>query len=102
MKTTLVFLLKSFINGHNHHCMGFHDSAEVGGQQCYCGGERCIIKLTIYVESIIHFWGLLMNRIYGKTAITVSTKILWSTTVFNIDDNHKCYLSSKSAYYYDF
>ncbi len=55
MKTTLVFLLKSFINGHNHHCMGFHDSAEVGGQQCYCGGERCIIK----VESIINFFRIL-------------------------------------------
>ncbi len=31
--------------------------------------------------------------------ITVSTKILGST---NIDNNHKCFLSSKSAYYYDF
>ncbi len=34
--------------------------------------------------------------------ITVSTKILCSTTVFNIDNNQKCFLSSKSAYYYDF
>ncbi len=34
--------------------------------------------------------------------ITVSTKILGSTTVFNIDNNNKCFLSSKSAYYYDF
>ncbi len=32
----------------------------------------------------------------------VSTKILCSTTVFNIDNNQKCFLSSKSAYYYDF
>ncbi len=31
----------------------------------------------------------------------VSTKIWSSTTVFNIDNNHKCLLS-KSAYYYDF
>ncbi len=30
--------------------------------------------------------------------ITVSTKILSSTTVFNIDDNNQCFLSSKSAY----
>ncbi len=30
-----------------------------------------------------------------------STKILSSTTVFNIDDN-KCFLSRKSAYYNDF
>ncbi len=34
--------------------------------------------------------------------ITVSTQILCSTTVFNIDNNQKCFLSSKSAYYYDF
>ncbi len=34
--------------------------------------------------------------------ITVSTKILCSTTVFSIDNNQKCFLSSKSAYYYDF
>jgi len=32
----------------------------------------------------------------------VSSKILCSTTVFNIDNNQKCFLSSKSAYYYDF
>ncbi len=34
--------------------------------------------------------------------ITVSTKLLCSTIVFNIDNNQKCVLSSKSAYYYDF
>ncbi len=34
--------------------------------------------------------------------ITIYTKILCSTTVFNIDNNQKCFLSSKSAYYYDF
>ncbi len=32
----------------------------------------------------------------------VSTKILGGTTVFNIDNNQKCFLSSKSAYYNDF
>ncbi len=30
---------------------------------------------------------------------TVSTKIMCSTTVFNIDNNHTCFLS---RYYYDF
>ncbi len=30
--------------------------------------------------------------------ITVSTKILISITVFNIDNNQKCFLSSKSVY----
>ncbi len=32
----------------------------------------------------------------------VSTQKWSSTTVFNIDNNHKCFLSSKSVYYYDF
>ncbi len=32
----------------------------------------------------------------------VSTKILCMKIVFNIDNNQKCFLSSKSAYYYDF
>jgi len=30
--------------------------------------------------------------------LSVSTKILSSTTVFNIDNNKKCFLSSKSSY----
>ncbi len=34
--------------------------------------------------------------------ICESWKILYSTTGFNIDNNQKCLLSSKSAYYYDF
>ncbi len=34
--------------------------------------------------------------------IAVSTEILCSTTVFNIDNNQKYFLSSKLAYYYDF
>jgi len=33
-----------------------------------------------------------------KKKITVSTKILTSTAVFNIDNNKKCVLSTKSAY----
>ncbi len=32
----------------------------------------------------------------------VSTKILGSMTVFNIENNNKCLLSSISVYYYDF
>ncbi len=32
----------------------------------------------------------------------VSIKIWSGTTLFNIDNNQKCFLSSKSAYYYDF
>ncbi len=37
-----------------------------------------------------------------KIYITLSTKILSSRTLFNIDKNKKCFLSSKSAYYNDF
>ncbi len=48
-------------------------------------------------ELSIHLWILKKNQ-----CITVSTKICISTTVFNIDNNQKCFLSSKSAYYYDF
>jgi len=33
-----------------------------------------------------------------KNVFTVTTKILRSTTVFNIDNNEKCFLSTKSAY----
>ncbi len=42
---------------------------------------------------------LYINKI---TFISVSTEILCGMTVFNIDNNQKCVLSSKSAYYYDF
>ncbi len=34
--------------------------------------------------------------------IAVSTKILSSTAVFNLDNSKKCFLSSKSGYYNDF
>ncbi len=37
-----------------------------------------------------------------KTCIMFFTKIFSSTTVFNIDNNQKCFLSSKSSYYNDF
>ncbi len=49
-------------------------------------------------NTIIIFFFLLTYKWW----ITVYTKILCSTTVFNIDNNQKCVLSSKSAYYYDF
>jgi len=38
------------------------------------------------------------NLLKFKPKISVTTKILSSTTVLNIDDNKKCYLSQKSAY----
>ncbi len=39
---------------------------------------------------------------HPEKSISISTKILCSTTVFKIDNNQKCFMSSKSAYYYDF
>ncbi len=59
-------------------------------------------------RSRIHIWAtrywdfLFICESWKIKCITVSTKILCSTTVFNIDNNQKCFLSSKSAYYYDF
>ncbi len=47
-------------------------------------------------ELSIHLWILKNKMSHGFH------KILCSTTVFNIDNNQKCFLSSKSAYYYDF
>ncbi len=44
---------------------------------------------------------MLLNFLFirKKKFVTVSTKILSSTTVFNIDNNNKYLLSSKSTYY---
>ncbi len=36
-----------------------------------------------------------------KKCIVVSTKILFGTTVLNIDNSKECFLSSKSAYLND-
>ncbi len=44
---------------------------------------------------------LSLNQRILKKCVTVSTKILSSTAVFNTD-NKKCFLSTKSAFYNDF
>ncbi len=61
------------------------------------------------VTKYVHFKSLLFLLTFYSSVnpekikyITVSIKIFCSTTVFNIDNNHKCFLSSKSVYYYDF
>ncbi len=41
---------------------------------------------------------LSINQRILKKSITVSTKILSSTTIFNTDNNYKCFSNSKSAY----
>ncbi len=45
---------------------------------------------------------LLICESWRIKCITASINILCSATVFNIDNNQKCFLNSKSAYYYDF
>ncbi len=40
--------------------------------------------------------------IYNFRDFMVSTKIFQHFNIFNIDNNQKCFLSSKAAYYYDF
>ncbi len=53
-------------------------------------------------KSINLFFKYYWPKTFEWQCLTVSTKILCSTTVFNINNNHKYSLSSKSVYYYDF
>ncbi len=53
-------------------------------------------KIVFHINAVLLTFYSQMNP--EKSCITVSTKILSSTTVFNIDNNKKCFLSSKSAY----
>ncbi len=48
---------------------------------------------------MLFFWTFYLSKDREKW---FSQKILGSTTVFNIDNNQKCFLSSNSAYYNDF
>ncbi len=56
-------------------------------QNIYISNKCCSFELSI------HLW-ILKNKIYHSFHKNI--------TVFNIDNNQKCFLSSKSAYYYDF
>ncbi len=58
------------------------------------------VRKDFYFYSILNF--LFIKESWNIIHITISTKIWSSTTVFNIDNNQKCFLSSKSVYYYDF
>ncbi len=40
-----------------------------------------------------------IHKIILKKCIMVSTNILRNTTVFNIENNKKCFLSGKSEYF---
>ncbi len=48
-----------------------------------------------YFKSILFFHFLFIKKSWK---VTFYTNILRSTIVFNIDNNQKCFLSSKSAY----
>uniref|UniRef100_A0A8C2JPP2 Uncharacterized protein n=1 Tax=Cyprinus carpio TaxID=7962 RepID=A0A8C2JPP2_CYPCA len=59
--------------------------------------------IYIYMCVCVCIHVVLLNFLFIKKSrkikcITVSTKILCSTTVFNIDNNQKCFLSNKSSY----
>ncbi len=58
--------------------------------QCHVGCFWCL------------FWWWWCWVCSKKKSITVCMKIWSSTTVFNIDNYQKCFLSSKSVYYNDF
>ncbi len=61
-----------------------------------------VAKIFIFQTDAVLLNYLFICESWKIKCITVSIKILYSTTVFNIDNNQKCFLSSKSAYYYDF
>ncbi len=58
-------------------------------------------KIYIQINAVLLNF-LFICESWKKKCITVSTKILCSTTIFNIDNNQKCFLSRTSSYYNDF
>ncbi len=66
--------------------------------------SKVTVKTSIMLQKIsIQIYSILSNFLFiceswQIKSISVFTKILCSTTVFNIDNNQKCFLSSKSAY----
>ncbi len=58
--------------------------------------QRCFSSIKVTVNTLI-----MLEKI-PIFFLTESYENIGSTTVFNIDNNQKCLLSSKSAYYYDF
>ncbi len=67
--------------------------------------SKVMVKRFIMLQVILFQIGaVVLNFLFIKESwkILLNHKILRSTTVFNIDNNQKCFLSSKSVYYYDF
>ncbi len=60
-------------------------------------------KNAFYFKEMLFFWTFYSsNNPENKNLWQFPEKRKSSTTVFNIDNNQKCLLSSKSVYYYDF
>ncbi len=57
----------------------------------------CLLSLSFIYKKKKNFKPSIYKILKNK-CITVSTKIFSSTTVFNIDNNNKCFLSTKSAH----
>ena len=55
-----------------------------------------------HYKCLDQFYAYLLNKSINFLKKKVSTKICSSITVFSIDNNQKCFLSSKSAYQNDF
>ncbi len=62
-----------------------------------CFFKKFIILFSKDALNFMH-WLSIHLRILGGQCITISKKLLSSTAVFNIDNNKKCFLSTKSAY----
>ncbi len=63
---------------------------------------KCLHTLSCMMNKNVNF-SLFLKILYKcLSGIIVSPKILSSKTVFNIDNNEKCFLSSKLAYYKDY
>ncbi len=63
--------------------------------------SKLIYKIFIFQINAVLLNCLFIQESWKKKTWFL-TKILCSTTVFNIDNNQKCFLSSKSAYQNDF
>jgi len=92
---------KAQTRAHTHtHC-----HSKVWGQQGYFKEifsndalNWSIVKMKTMLQNISNY--LFIKE--SLRSVTVSTKILTSTTVFNLDNNKKCFLSMKSACWNDF
>ncbi len=64
--------------------------------------SKVTVKTLLFQIKAVLLNFLFICESWKIKCITGSTKILGSITVFNTDNNQKLFLSSKSAYYYDF